>query len=319
MKDLMKEMDSVSLAVEEEAFVQLENAFLGMSNKIQKKVQTLVKKMNPDAEAFVEGAFKNLERAIQNEKEKVNPTGSVWCHKIFETFDVVEPFIVKSDMDSNKKSINAFLKYPISIYTRDKKRLLFAIHDLAKAPTFDPLEFMKDTTYPRDIKLAILTLLTHNHHSEAFFAKAVVCTDGPQMGWQVFLDLNQLYSKEAEYWKKNNLLTSDADIKKLYSGMVGQIQFLNNNLDKCVNLNDLPKAKGVPYIKRYHLYGAFVLSCRLKNELGLPNVLISQIVRRAGQTYRAITTGCKSPEMDTIEKIYQDGFELAKKYCLKEK
>lgn len=250
---------------------------------------------------------------------------------ILSTYDVLEIMIddvgeeinngskipINQDEEENKKhGPNGFSLMGLESLEKYGLEFVHLLQDLSdeNKPFFPITWYVDNGQIPSDLKLALISLLTHNHASEDIFIKGVILKYGMDEGWKTFRALNNLYHLEQKYWRTRPSYI-EPDLNPIFPMM--NVPFLNTNKQRMyfVDYNEYFYEKGnkyqegflIPSYKSYHYYGAFILATRFLQHNLFPNFLVPWAVNFIGQVYKFSVEGSESQEFNLMDNYYTAG------------
>jgi hypothetical protein len=224
--------------------------------------------------------------------------------------DVVEPLASFTSEPSEAHRFDAFSLLPSKELFTEPDAFLALLSSVAAQPTWEPIPwFFLRTDVPEQRRLAILSLVTHNHVSEENFIRSVILLRGVRPGWEAFRNLNRLYESERETWLQRGELQKDPTLPELLGK--SNIPFINALMAgkvKPILRATNPGAEWIPLYRTYHYYGAFIVA-RLMRRLFVPRALGLKFSEFLGSQYKKATNGENSPQLAMIRTVYRQGAE----------
>ncbi len=270
----------------------------------------------PDSKITLSEFIKEISKKVANTRrdiqKKILPFNS--NIGIPQFLDIVEPI---EGEENGRPRYDAFNLIAVNAYLKHGDDLLNLVKRLGDLKVFNPLFFyLRNHTVPEDLKQVIIALLTHNHLIETNLVRAVILKHGHHQGWLVFKAINNLYAAERNWW------ISGRDIEIGYRASLKN-RFYETGIDFIDRLNEkvvLPRfldvsctdveAKWIPVSKIYHLYGAFLVSLRMKN-LGMANWMVDVLTPKLGSFYKTFSKDNDQEKLNLIKEIYSQGAAYA--------
>lgn len=271
----------------------------------------------PDLDAIIEETQDQVERTRQDFLE-ILPS---LLRQHLEAFDVVEA--VASD-DQGDLRMDAFSLMAIEALKREGEAFLDALEAATKR---DDLYLVSWTLIYNKVdfksRLAILSLITHNHESEALFLRAVAASFGLLKAWQAFKNINELYRYERLYWLNQSSTFEDPAFESYYSNPIdffgARSAWLKVDMNLKANVLEpifgfksrQPSVEHLPFEQMYHFYGSLIVSLRMKRELHFEDWTTRQAAKALGIAYKAKTQGIHWAPLDLMSWYYSKGADQA--------
>lgn len=225
-------------------------------------------------------------------------------------FDVVEPVEGK---ENGQTRIDGFSLLGLKQLESGGTRILDTLDALAATESFYPIQwYAENSSLPEDVRLAVISLITHNHRAENFFIEGVTLKYGVDRAWRTMKDINELYRKEQASLVAlgERRLKKDPSLSQAIPD--SNVSFLNHVNDWMVKMPFTNM--WIPVARSYHYYGAFILSERLMERdlkyvpgelLKAPMVMTA--VPAFGLLYKHFTADANERQESMITRIYTDG------------
>lgn len=280
--------------------------------------------------SFIEELVHNsVQRILDDKMPRVSGLYSpTMVRKVFNHLEVIEPVISgKDSFDVHGSRFDAFTLLSSKEYSSDKNSFLDHLYRVARLKSWFPLEwFAKSIGLKEKTKLAILSLITHNHLAERFFIESVIRSKGVFEGWKAIKAVNSLYRLERQFWnnegkkyeiKKNNKIQ---DI-----GLRSNVAFIQEEMKREITSNKILRKKGtykggIPVYRTYHFYGAFILGRRLIRLIPLDQApllskasetLVKILTQYAGHQYKSLSGGKNTLYNEMIKSVYHSAADIA--------
>jgi len=259
----------------------------------------------------------SLMESVRRSRDRIFP-GLVWLEK----FDVIEPYA--SEVSHTETTFDAFTVFPLKVYREYQTVFFDALQSYADGPPRFPLEWLiaEKENFPRDVRMAVLALLTHNHICERSLIQGIALQEGLVSAYTWANLISKAYLVEQDFWKsisEAHLLDDAADIFPL------GVKFLESRSKWLINISPKVRIFGplygfqsatnaktlesVPYFQRYHYYGAFVAAARLRAKLNFDNLLLKKTVQSLGIAYKIKTKGLDRAQIKKMNLYYRLGAE----------
>jgi hypothetical protein len=279
------------------------------------KVLDAPNSINSHVENIRKEIFKTRRELIQNllsTNEKLSSALS-W---VTEAFDIVQP--VKTE-NSNEARFDAFNLLATREYTKNPAKFLSILQRVSDQSSWNPIDwFWSESNATENQKLALISLVTHNHIAERNFVQSVTLVSGVDEGWRVSMAINKLYAAEKKYWGTNTgapRVRENSSLNLLFPPT--QISFLDEQRSHEVNMRTGSQMckphpgqyHWIPLVRTYHFYGGFI-TARLLKQRHLPDNAIRWIVRFLGSQYKIVSATKDFQQLKMIDDIYtQAGFD----------
>lgn len=241
-----------------------------------------------------------------------------------EHWDVVEP-IIQSDREKQQSFYNqltAFNLFPLEVLEEQGELVLNELTKLSKGKDFNVMAWLRASKVAVVLKrrLAILSLITHNHRTEDYFVYAVAARFGTAKAWEAFQAINELYRLERAFWRNRGISRPAPTMLSMISPPKDSPSWLEADFAKEVLVYLREDKAWVSSYKVYHYYGALITAARLKN-LGFADLIIKKAVQKLGNGYKTSTQGEKSRELPLTKALYaigaQHGIDLEETFTNK--
>lgn len=241
-------------------------------------------------------------------------------------FDIVEPTLTQQSYpEGDGQNFNAFSLLATREFEKDPDFFLSVLKKTASYQSWNPIKwFYENTGLAELIRLAVISLVTHNHSSEQIFIKSIILKKGIRAGWDALGWINNLYEAERAFWfegtsttkirKDENLLkrlgASDISFIKEQQTMEVKSSFLQENCKEKIQ-----DSNWIPMMRTYHEYGGFIVT-RLLRRWFLPKTIVALLVEFIGIQYKKVSDSPQSLQLEMIKSIYHqaavDGLSCGK-------
>ncbi len=229
--------------------------------------------------------------------------------------DIVEP--IKGEENGHPR-YDAFNLLVLKAYAKYGDHFLEFLNSLGNFKSFNPIFFyLRNHTVPLELKQVALALLTHNHLVEVNLVKAIILNRGPRQAWLAFKAINNLYAAERNWWQVGGRdidLETRPQLRNIFE--LSHIEFLNSETEIAVRPRFLEvscsgiEVGWVPKGITYHLYGAFLVSLRMKS-LGMANWMVDIATPKLGTLYKLFSGAGQTEKVKMIQEVYAQGARYA--------
>ena len=229
----------------------------------------------------------------------VNPQTAAWLEWATQGLDIIQP--VRTEGGEEGARFDAFAGLATQAYLKSPREFLLLLARTAQNKVWNPLSWYRTETFANDEqKLAIMSLITHNHVSEFYFVQSVALAEGSRKAWAVHQALNQLYEAEQRFWllREPSKLRKNSELGKILEK--SGVPFYDQNSLLEVQLN----GQGwIPLRRTYHAYGGFIAGRKLR-AFHVPSSVVQTLVRFLGKQYKKVSAGPDSADFKMIDEIY---------------